>query len=102
MSLPQPIKSRLTLPAVCAPMFLVTTPELVREACLAGVIGDDFAQSVHQHAQRRCRDLPAQLDDPEHAPGHFPAHRLRQARQVHPSPPGPVVTERARVLRRDT
>ena len=39
MSLPQQIRSRLTLPAVCAPMFLVTTPELVREACLAGVIG---------------------------------------------------------------
>jgi nitronate monooxygenase len=39
VSLPQQIRSRLTLPAVCAPMFLVTTPELVREACLAGVIG---------------------------------------------------------------
>lgn len=39
MSLPTSIRSRLTLPAVCAPMFLVTTPELVREACLAGVVG---------------------------------------------------------------
>jgi nitronate monooxygenase len=39
MSLPQQIRSSLSLPAVCAPMFLVTTPELVREACLAGVIG---------------------------------------------------------------
>ena len=39
MSLPAHIRSRLTLPAVCAPMFLVTTPKLVREACLAGVIG---------------------------------------------------------------
>ena len=39
MSLPQSIRSRLSLPAVCAPMFLVTTPELVREACLAGVVG---------------------------------------------------------------
>src|SRR5580698_11097467 len=39
MSLPPQIRSRLSLPAVCAPMFLVTTPELVREACLAGVIG---------------------------------------------------------------
>jgi nitronate monooxygenase len=39
MTLPQHIRSRLSLPAVCAPMFLVTTPELVREACLAGVIG---------------------------------------------------------------
>lgn len=39
MSLPTSIRSRLTLPAVCAPVFLVTTPELVREACLAGVVG---------------------------------------------------------------
>jgi len=39
VTLPQSIRSRLALPAVCAPMFLVTTPQLVREACLAGVIG---------------------------------------------------------------
>ena len=39
MSLPGEIRKRLTIPAICAPMFLVTTPELVREACLAGVIG---------------------------------------------------------------
>ena len=39
MSLPDHIRSRLTVPAVCAPMFVVTGPELVREACLAGVVG---------------------------------------------------------------
>ena len=39
MSLPDHIRARLTIPAVCAPMFLVTTAELVREACLAGVVG---------------------------------------------------------------
>ncbi|MGE4323428.1 MAG: NAD(P)H-dependent flavin oxidoreductase [Sphingobium sp.] len=39
MSLPESIASRLTIPAICAPMFMVSTPELVREACLAGVIG---------------------------------------------------------------
>ncbi len=33
------LRSRLTLPAICAPMFLVTGPALVREACKAGVIG---------------------------------------------------------------
>ena len=33
------IRSSLTLPAICAPMFLVTGPALVREACKAGVIG---------------------------------------------------------------
>ena len=39
MSLSDQIRARLTLPAVCAPMFVVTGPELVREACLAGVVG---------------------------------------------------------------
>ena len=39
MSLDAKIRSSLTLPAICAPMFLVTGPALVREACKAGVIG---------------------------------------------------------------
>lgn len=33
------IKSRMALPAIAAPMFLVSGPELVIEACKAGVIG---------------------------------------------------------------
>jgi len=39
MSLDDKIRSCLTLPAICAPMFLVTGPALVREACCSGVIG---------------------------------------------------------------
>lgn len=39
MSLDPAVRARLRLPAVCAPMFLVTGPDLVREACRAGVIG---------------------------------------------------------------
>src|SRR5262245_9591419 len=39
MSLASSIRERLTLPVICAPMFLVTGPALVREACRAGVIG---------------------------------------------------------------
>ncbi len=33
------IKSRLSIPAIAAPMFLISGPELVIEACKAGVIG---------------------------------------------------------------
>jgi len=33
------VRASLTIPAICAPMFLVTGPALVREACKAGVIG---------------------------------------------------------------
>ena len=39
MALDPAIRAQLTLPAICAPMFLVTGPDLVREACKAGVIG---------------------------------------------------------------
>lgn len=39
MALDPAIRARLTLPAVCAPMFLVTGPDLVREACKAGLVG---------------------------------------------------------------
>jgi len=39
VSLAPDIRRALRLPAICAPMFLVTGPALVREACKAGVIG---------------------------------------------------------------
>jgi nitronate monooxygenase len=39
MAMDVELRSRLTLPAICAPMFLVTGPALVRETCKAGVIG---------------------------------------------------------------
>lgn len=39
MALDPAIRSRLALPVICAPMFLVTGPALVREACKNGVIG---------------------------------------------------------------
>jgi nitronate monooxygenase len=39
LTLDPKIRTGLTLPAICAPMFLVTGPALVREACKAGVIG---------------------------------------------------------------
>ena len=39
MALDARFRSRLTLPAVCAPMFLVSGPELVSAACKAGLVG---------------------------------------------------------------
>jgi len=39
LALDPELRECLTLPAICAPMFLVTGPDLVREACKAGVIG---------------------------------------------------------------
>jgi nitronate monooxygenase len=39
MTLPPSISARLKLPLIAAPMFLVSGPELVIQACKAGVIG---------------------------------------------------------------
>jgi nitronate monooxygenase len=39
MSLPEMWRERLTIPAIAAPMFLVSGPDLVVEACRCGVIG---------------------------------------------------------------
>ncbi|WP_028469640.1 NAD(P)H-dependent flavin oxidoreductase [Neptunomonas japonica] len=39
MSLPTFLQGRLSLPLICAPMFLVSGPDLVIEACKAGVVG---------------------------------------------------------------
>jgi nitronate monooxygenase len=39
MSLDPTVRSSLVLPAICAPMFLVSGPDLVREACKAGLVG---------------------------------------------------------------
>jgi nitronate monooxygenase len=39
MSLPATLESRLSLPLIAAPMFLVSGPALVTAACRAGVIG---------------------------------------------------------------
>lgn len=39
MTLDAGLRAQLTLPAFCAPMFLVSGPDLVREACKAGLVG---------------------------------------------------------------
>ena len=39
MALDPRLRSKLNLPAICAPMFLVSGPDLVSAACRAGVVG---------------------------------------------------------------
>ncbi len=39
MPLPRSFEGRLSLPAVAAPMFLVSGPDLVTESCKAGIVG---------------------------------------------------------------
>lgn len=46
MSLDEKIKACLTLPAICAPMYRISNPALVREACKGGLIGALPRQNV--------------------------------------------------------
>ena len=39
MPIPVQFQGRLTIPAVAAPMFLVSNPDLVVETCRAGIVG---------------------------------------------------------------
>ncbi len=39
MALPQIFQNRLSLPVICAPMFLVSSPKLVISACQQGIVG---------------------------------------------------------------
>src|SRR3546814_9064835 len=39
MALPDRLRDCMLLPAVCAPMFLVSGPDLVEAACRAGIVG---------------------------------------------------------------
>ena len=45
------IKSRLRLPAICVPMFLVTGPEMVISACKSGVLGTFPATNARTEEQ---------------------------------------------------
>lgn len=60
MSLPEVLRSRLELPAIAAPMFLVSGPDLVIAACRAGIIG-----SFPTVNARTVEDLDAWLDEIE-------------------------------------
>lgn len=57
MSLPPFLTLRMRLPVIAAPMFLVSTPDLVIAQCRAGVIGSFAALSA-----RTSEDLAAWLD----------------------------------------
>lgn len=39
MSLPDKLKDQLTIPVLCSPMFIISTPKMVIEQCKAGIVG---------------------------------------------------------------
>ncbi|MBL4908343.1 MAG: nitronate monooxygenase [Sneathiella sp.] len=80
MSLPQSIRNRLKLPAIAAPMFLVSGPELVIATCKSGVIGSFPAMNARTSAE--FADWMKQIEaatGPETAPYavNFPLSRMK-------------------------
>jgi nitronate monooxygenase len=51
MSLPQNIRDALALPLVAAPMFIISTPDLVIAQCKAGIIGSFPALNARPEAE---------------------------------------------------
>ncbi len=51
MTLPAPLKAKMRLPAIGAPMFIISTPRLVIEQCKAGVVGSLPALNARSSAQ---------------------------------------------------
>jgi nitronate monooxygenase len=67
------IKARLSIPAIAAPMFLISGPDLVIEACKAGVIGAFPTLNARPVAtlEQWFQRINAELAEAEtHQPGH--------------------------------
>jgi nitronate monooxygenase len=65
MSLPEKLREGLAIPAIAAPMFLVSGPDLVVEACRAGVIGTFPAlnQRTSEGYQEWLLEIQRRLDE---------------------------------------
>lgn len=64
MALDQALRDKLVLPAVCAPMFLVSGPELVAAACKSGLVGALPRQNARTLTvfEEWLRDIRTELD----------------------------------------
>jgi len=61
VSLPALLQTRLSLPAIAAPMFLISGPDLVVEACRAGVVGT--FPSLNQRSTEGYADWLAEIQE---------------------------------------
>jgi nitronate monooxygenase len=76
MSLPEKLREGLAIPAIAAPMFLVSGPDLVVEACRQGVIGTFPAlnQRTSEEYEEWLVEIERRLDDVRVQTGRPPAH----------------------------
>ncbi len=47
MPIPDLFRGRMTIPAICAPMFLVSGPKLITSCCKSGVVFSDIIHAYH-------------------------------------------------------
>jgi nitronate monooxygenase len=75
MPLPASFEGRLTVPAIAAPMFLVSGPDLVVEACRSGVVGTFPAlnQRSSEGYEAWLTEIKARLERAERESGRVPA-----------------------------
>jgi nitronate monooxygenase len=75
MPLPACFEGRLTVPAIAAPMFLVSGPDLVVEACRSGVVGTFPAlnQRSSERYEAWLTEIKARLERAERESGRVPA-----------------------------
>jgi nitronate monooxygenase len=75
MPLPASFEGRLTVPAIVAPMFLVSGPDLVVEACRSGVVGTFPAlnQRSSEGYEAWLTEIKARLERAERESGRAPA-----------------------------
>src|ERR1700733_9683744 len=76
MSLPEKLRQGLAIPAIAAPMFLVSGPDLVVEACRHGVIGTFPAlnQRTSEGYDEWLTEIEQRLDRVQEETGRAPAH----------------------------
>lgn len=65
MALDPQVRDRLSIPVFCSPMFLVSGPDLIREACLNGVVGGLPRQNARtlEQFEQWLREIRAGLDE---------------------------------------
>lgn len=87
MPLPSIFKDTLSLPVICAPMFLVSTPKLVIEACKNGVIGTFPALNVRPSSKldEWLTDIKLELANYQTANPNKPVAPFAVNQVVHPS-----------------
>ena len=81
------LKSQLSLPVICAPMFLVSTPKLVIECCKSGVVGSFPALNIRPQAMldEWLTHITLELDAFKQANPNTPVAPFDVNQVVHPS-----------------